>query len=240
MMWRPAIHAKWKKLLFSNYEVDPALLKQHIPFQTELALWNDRCYVSLVGFLFLDTKLGPVPIPLHTNFPEINLRFYVRRKFQNEWRYGVVFLKEIVGLPMVAFVANTFFNEHYEVLRLKDNIRQSETGISVEYRWKKKEWHAFSINCYPGLIPIAENSPEHFFTAQHWGYTKIKDDRTREYSVAHPKWQMYRTSNYSIEIGFEEVFGNQFSFLKNTAPASVFLAEGSEIILEQESTLRSG
>src|SRR5687768_9318119 len=101
-MIRPAIDAKWKKLLLINYPVEPGLLKPSLPYQTEFALWYNTCYVSLVGFLFLDVKIGGIPIPLHTNFVEINLRFYVRRGIKNEWRYGVVFLKEIVALPAVS------------------------------------------------------------------------------------------------------------------------------------------
>ena len=108
-MIRPSIDAKWKKLLLVNYPIDKAYLEPFLPYHTEFALWNNACYVSLVGFLFLDVKIGGIPVPLHTNFVEINLRFYVRRKIKDEWRYGVVFLKEIVALPAVTFIANTFF-----------------------------------------------------------------------------------------------------------------------------------
>jgi uncharacterized protein YqjF (DUF2071 family) len=34
--------------------------------------------VSLVGFLFQNTRLRSIPIPFHRIFEEVNLRFYVR------------------------------------------------------------------------------------------------------------------------------------------------------------------
>ena len=40
--------------------------------------YEGRCYVSLVGFLFQDTRLKSVPIPFHRTFEEVNLRFYVQ------------------------------------------------------------------------------------------------------------------------------------------------------------------
>ena len=63
-----------------NYIVDPALIKRLIPAGTEIDYENGETFVSVVGFLFLDTRLLGVPIPLHRDFEEVNLRFYVRRK----------------------------------------------------------------------------------------------------------------------------------------------------------------
>src|SRR5688500_13593831 len=181
-MIEPTIRAKWKKLMMVNYPVDPQVLTPYLPYDTELALWHNRSYVSLVGFLFLDVKLSGISFPLHTNFVEINLRFYVRRNYKGEWRYGVVFLKEIVALPMVTFIANTFVNEHYETMIVRHKLIKNQNGIFINYKWKKKEWNSIEINCYPELKEIAKGSQEHFFTSQHWGYTKLKEDKSRDYS----------------------------------------------------------
>src|ERR1043166_9215593 len=69
--------AQWRKLIMANYVVDAAILKPFIPSNTELDLFKDKCFVSLVGFMFQDTRLKGIRIPLHKNFEEINLRFYV-------------------------------------------------------------------------------------------------------------------------------------------------------------------
>ena len=50
-------------------------------------------FVSLVGFRFLRTRVRGVAIPWHTDFEEVNLRFYVRRRAPGgEERRGVVFV----------------------------------------------------------------------------------------------------------------------------------------------------
>ena len=51
------LKAEWRKLIMANYEVDPTVLQPFVPFGTELDLWNDNCYVSAVGFMFLNTKV---------------------------------------------------------------------------------------------------------------------------------------------------------------------------------------
>ena len=99
--------AEWRKLVMLNYLVEPELLYPYVPYGTELDYWNGKLHVSLVGFMFLNTKVLGLPIPFHRNFEEMNLRFYVRCKQDGEWRRGVVFIKEIVPKFMISFVARS-------------------------------------------------------------------------------------------------------------------------------------
>ncbi len=89
------LKAEWRKLAFANYIIDKDVLKKYIPFGTELDLWNGNCYISLIGFMFVDTKLLGIRIPFHINFEEVNLRFYVKRLENGEWKRGVVSLKKL-------------------------------------------------------------------------------------------------------------------------------------------------
>ncbi len=106
-MAKTFLKAEWRKLVMANYAVDPALLMNYLPNKTELDFWNGTCYVSLVGFMFQNTKVMGIKIPFHVDFEEVNLRFYVRYKDAGEWKRGVVFIKEIVPKPMLKIVANT-------------------------------------------------------------------------------------------------------------------------------------
>jgi len=71
----------------------------------ELDPFEGGHFVSVVGFLFEDTRVLGVPVPGHRHFEEINLRFYVRRREADGWRRGVAFVKEIVPRPAIATVA---------------------------------------------------------------------------------------------------------------------------------------
>ncbi len=75
----PFLTAEWRHLAMLNYEIDPVILRPFVPSGTELDSWNGKTYVSIVGFLFLKTRVRGLAIPFHQNFEEINLRFYVRR-----------------------------------------------------------------------------------------------------------------------------------------------------------------
>ena len=112
--------AEWRKLIMANYVVPPSLLAPFVPKNTELDFWNGNCYVSLIGFMFQNTKLKGIRIPFHSNFEEVNLRFYVKHKKDNEWKRGAVFIKEIVPKFMISLVANTLYGEHYQTLPMKN------------------------------------------------------------------------------------------------------------------------
>ncbi len=57
----------------------PEVLGALLPQGTELDAWRGKTFVSMVGFRFLKTRVGGIPIPFHRDFDEVNLRFYVKR-----------------------------------------------------------------------------------------------------------------------------------------------------------------
>jgi uncharacterized protein YqjF (DUF2071 family) len=223
------LQAEWRKLAIANYAVDKRILAPYLPYKTEIDLWNGICYVSLVGFMFQNTRVRGFRIPYHIDFEEVNLRFYVRHKSNGEWKRGVVFIKEIVSKPAITFLANKVYKEKYETMPLKHVWDQSEEETIVEYKWKKRQWHSFKVVASNRSNLIDSGSEEEFITEHYWGYTKITDNKTSEYGVEHPRWETYPIKQYSIDVNFEAVYGREFGFLKNETPKSVFLAEGSEI-----------
>jgi hypothetical protein len=223
--------AEWRKLAIANYEVDPGLLSKYLPYKTEIDLWNNTCYVSLVGFMFVNTKVKGIKIPFHINFEEVNLRFYVKYKSDNVWKRGVVFIKEIVPKSVLSIVANTVYKEHYETLPMEHSWKMNRDEIEVIYKWKKENWNSIEVIAENKLTDLKEGSEEDFISEHYWGYTKISESATSEYGVEHPKWQFYKVKDYSINVNFEETYSSQFGFLDSVKPKSVFLAEGSEIIV---------
>src|SRR5204863_1334910 len=115
--------AEWRDLVMLNYEVDPRLLDKYVPSGTVLDSFLGKTYVSLVGFRFCRTKLfGSLAVPLHSDFGEVNLLFYVRRKEGDEKRRGVVFIAEIVPKQAVATTARLIYGENYVCLPMKHHI----------------------------------------------------------------------------------------------------------------------
>ncbi|MBF03811.1 MAG: hypothetical protein CMP76_10995 [Flavobacterium sp.] len=227
--------ANWKNLALINYEINPSILEKYLPKGTELDAYNGKYYVSLVGFLFQNTKLLGWKIPFHSNFEEVNLRFYVKRFENNEWKRGVVFIKEIVPKPALTLVANTIYKEHYQTLPMKYSSMSSGNNSKLSYQWKYNNfWNTIDLITEKTLLPIEENSEAEFICEHYFGYTK-KDNRTTfEYEVKHPRWEQYKVVQTEIMVDFEAVYGSDFGFLKNIEPTSVIVAKGSEISVENK------
>lgn len=234
------LKAEWRKLAIANYEVDPHLLKADLPFGTELDLWQDRCYVSLVGFRFVNTRLLGIPIPFHTHFEEVNLRFYVKRKAEDGWRRGVVFIQEIVPKPALSWVANTVYKEHYVTLPMRYHWREHPDHREVGYAWKKAgQWQEFALKAQLAGRDWKVGSETEFITEHYWGYARINDQKSNEYEVTHPSWKVYEVIDSDIQVDFGLTYGKRFSFLNEQEPLSCMLAEGSEITVESKRTIKS-
>src|SRR5271169_3311573 len=128
--------AEWRDLVMLNYEVDPHLLEKQVPCGAVLDSFLGKTYVSLVGFRFFRTKLfGRLLVPFHSNFDEVNLRFYVRHIEGGETRRGVVFIAEIVPRQAVATVARLAYGENYICLPMKRQVcvEVAKKGLLINF-----------------------------------------------------------------------------------------------------------
>jgi uncharacterized protein len=223
--------AEWRKLIMAQYAVEPATLAPWLPAGLELDLFQNRCYVSLVGFLFDETRLKGLRIPFHTRFEEVNLRFYVRRTEADGTRKrGVVFIREFVPRAAITLIANALYEEPYATLPTRSSIVSTPRELSVRYDWRHgKVWQSLAVEASPTPQPISPDSEEEFLTEHYWGYTKRRNGSTSEYEVRHPRWQIYPVQTYEIVADFAALYGPAFAALNRQPPASVLLAEGSAV-----------
>ena len=218
--------ARWQDLIMANYEVNPSLLAFRVPSGTELDLQDGKCFVSLVGFMFLETRVLGVPIPFHVNFEEVNLRYYVKRETDGETRRAVCFIKEIVPRFAISTVARVVYGEPYECWTMSHD----RTETLVAYDWSKGgSRNRLSVETGESLGVPASGSHGEFIIEHYWGYTSRGGGRVDEYKVEHPKWELFSTKNEQLDVDFGKTYGDEFAFLADEKPYSILLAKGSEI-----------
>lgn len=228
---KPFLTAEWKHLAMLNYEVEPSVLAPFVPAGTELDLWQGKVLVSVVGFQFLSTRIVGIPIPFHRNFEEVNLRFYVRRKAEEGWRRGVVFIKEIVPRAAIALTARKLYYEPYIALPMAHRI-ETESGRlrSAEYSWRfsgRENRLKLMLRGEAQLLP--PGSEAEFITEHYWGYNAQPDGSTLEYRVEHPRWRVYDVAEAILDCDVSGLYGECFSAALSRRPSSAFLAEGSSV-----------
>jgi len=228
---RQFLKARWINLVMINYEVDPDILMPYLPPGTELDFWQGKALASMVGFLFHQTKVMNVSWPLHTNFEEVNLRFYVKYFNGTEWKRGAVFVSEIVPKPMIALIANNLYKEHYRALPMRHSIIKSDADhTQYLYEWKLKgRWNKLGATVGNTRKPIQPGSAEEFIFDHYWGYNKLSETQTMEYQVEHISWNTGDTADYIFDADVASLYGPPFEPWLKQEPVSVFFADGSDI-----------
>ena len=221
------LEARWENLCLFTYAVPPAVLQPYLPEGLELDTIGADAFVSLVAFDFLDTSVFGVKWPGFVNFPEINLRFYVRRGAEER---GVVFIRELVPQFFVAAMARLTYNEPYLSCPMKSKIVRNDNRIEVEHNLKfSGKDYSIKLSADSSSFLPDETSTEHFFKEHKWGYGKSHTGRTIRYEVNHPFWDVHPVLSHSLELDFGVVYGSNFAFLNKAQLHSIIFARGSEV-----------
>ncbi len=219
-----------------NYEIAPVVLRPYLPAGTELDVWQERTFVSVVGFLFLRTRVLGWSIPFHQEFEEVNLRFYVRRKTAEGWRRGVVFIKEMVPRFAIAAAARLAYHEHYVAVPMRHAVDlPAHSGRGrIEYGWRHRgRWNALRVRTIGDAQPLRSDSEAEFITEHYWGYAARPDGGCVEYQVEHPRWPVWAVDEAVLDCDVAGVYGQPFVEALGQAASSAFVAQGSPVIVRR-------
>jgi uncharacterized protein YqjF (DUF2071 family) len=240
---RAFLTAQWRHLPMLNFEVDQAILEPYLPRGLELDSWNGKHYVSLVGFMFLDARLLGIRIPFHGRFPEVNLRFYVRRPGTIEDRRGVVFIRELVPKWCVSFVAGRVYHESFLTVPMRYRIADASDAAApttVEYDWRfGGRWNRLHVEAAGAWRRPEAGSLEEFVVEHYWGYTRQPDGGCLEYSVAHPPWSIRCVTHAELDCDAVALYGPALGAALSRPAESAFLADGSGVSVRKAHALET-
>jgi uncharacterized protein len=228
---RVFLSAEWRNLVMLNYEVDPALLNDHVPSGTTLDSFRGKTYVSLVGFRFCRSKLfGYFSVPFHSNFDEVNLRFYVRRQKDGEVRRGVVFIAEVVPRRAIAITARLVYGENYKYAPMRHGIESVGANKRIEFQFQiQDQWCRLSAEA-AGIPAVPQaGTLEQFITEHYWGYSAQSFGKSIEYHVSHVPWKVWSTSSSGFGGDASFLYGPELAKILQQHPDSAFVAEGSPV-----------
>ena len=231
----PFLTAEWRNLVVLNYRIDSAVLAPRVPPGLSISHHPDGCYVSVLAFQFLNTRLKGTKIPGHVNFPEVNLRFYAHPTScvipetgeVPESDKGVVFLQELVPKAMVAWTARFLYGEPYRTVALTGEVNDPH----YRYHWqmKGKQYKIAAERTGDWYLP-EEDGPENRMIAHF-----RRSGRTVAYSIERPPWRC-ATAVVTVSGDLSEVYGPEVGkYLRD--PVSSFLADGSAIAVSHPEQL---
>lgn len=225
---KPYISAVWSNLLVITYEVDKNLLRRFIPAKTELPDYKEKYLLSIVAFIFSEPAFRGFKMPFFKHFPEINLRFYVKSFVNNEWKTGVVFIKEISPSRFIGVTAKLLYNENFITANLNGSVNLTGGINRVKYDCNT----AVGLNRVgietesSGYLPVP-GSIESFICDQYLAFTSVSKEHTLSFEVRHRPWRVFRriATEITFDPGIFQVKGITKSILGKLL--SSFMMDGS-------------
>ena len=226
-MSTPFLTATWRHLVLMNWRVDENLLVSHLPSGVELDRWDGDCWASLVGFQFLHMSVKGMPAFGYRDFPEINLRFYVKRQVSGETRRGVVFIREITPHHMVGWVARALYNEPYITMPMRQSVDESHALYQLQI---DGQWQGLGVRTAGAWRD--QDEAELFITEHYWGYNTQRNGDAMEYQVEHPTWRARSIEPDCLDLDIEKLYGEKWAQALDTKPDSMVFAEGSGVTVQ--------
>jgi uncharacterized protein len=178
----------WHDLLFAHWPVDPGYMRAKIPSAFELDLFNSRAWIGIVPFHMTNVAPRGVPsLPWISEFPELNVRTYVRVAD----RPGVFFFSLDAGSAVAVQAARTLLNLPYYSASMK--VAMDARSIRYDSRRDGADTRAEFVATYEPAGPVfnaEEGSLEYFLTERYCLYNIGHGGTPYRLHIHHPPWPL--------------------------------------------------
>jgi uncharacterized protein YqjF (DUF2071 family) len=181
----------WHDLLFAHWPVDAAVLRENIPAGFELDTFDGQAWVAVVPFQMANVTPRGVPaLPWVSEFPELNVRTYVRVADTP----GVYFFSLDAGNPVAVGAARTLAHLPYYTARMKVETRDGWIRYTSRRTSSGAPPAEFAARYRPvgHPEPPVEGTLEHFLTERYCLFTVDKEFRALQLDIHHPPWPLQR------------------------------------------------
>lgn len=228
----------WENLIIKTFSCDAKLLEKYLPNDVELDLYQNKALFSMVAFTFSKVKFFGFKIPLHQSFGEINFRCYVKSKLDGT--KGVVFIKEFAPKPIIALIANGFYNEPFFYKKIQKKIFSSTAYKDICYSFKShKKWFSINASILNKTDKLRPNSLQDFIVDRYIAFVKGRRNTTYEYKINHKPWLLFSIQKVGIPNEILNLLPKKFC---TASEVVTYVVNGSFIsvekgILQQNSNL---
>jgi hypothetical protein len=216
---RWSVYMQWHDLLFLHWPVPAAALQSLLPAGVEVETFDGSAWLGVVPFVMRRTRLRPLPpLPTACNFPELNVRTYVRAG----GRSGVWFFSLDAASRLAVLGARVGFRLPY--FRAAMTCRRD--GDEVRYRSERRHRGAppatFAARWRP-RSPFAATEPgslASWLTDRYCLFAADRRGRIGRTDIHHRRWQLAPADVAIEHCAMTALLGFELS----TPPVSVLAA----------------
>ena len=189
----------WRRVLFANWPVDPAIVEPRIPDALAVDTYDGRAYLSVVPFVNVDVRPRFAPDGLGFRLPELNLRTYVRpdeSRFEDRTPGVYFFNLDVDGLPGVGPAAVLGARLLHALPYYLADIDCAASGDTVRFESRRRHPGARPVRFAATYAPTGETvesepgSLAAFLTERYRLYTEGQSGAVRYTDVDHRSWPL--------------------------------------------------
>jgi uncharacterized protein YqjF (DUF2071 family) len=178
----------WHDLLFAHWPIDAGALREKVPTEFGLDLFDGTGWLAIVPFHMTNVAPRGVPsLPWVSEFPELNVRTYVRV----DDRPGIYFFSLDAGSTLAVQAARTLLNLPYYSAAM--SVRRRADNVEYESRRDDDSRAAILSAVYrPVGAPFAAGSGslEYFLTERYCLYNLDHRGTPYRLEIHHPPWPL--------------------------------------------------
>lgn len=214
----------WNDLAFLHWPLTSAALRDKVPPQLDLDLWEGEAWVAITPFWMSGVGLRwQPPLPGISRFPEMNCRTYVTR----DGKPGVYFFSLDATSRAAIWAARAFFHLPYFRARMSA-VTHADGARYVSRRIEGPRPAEFEASYRPKSSPRrpAKDSLEHFLTERYCLYA-ADGQRLWRAEIHHLPWPLQEAE---AEIITNTVAQSQGIELPSRAPALLHFAKRLDVV----------
>ncbi|MDC0502525.1 DUF2071 domain-containing protein [Euryarchaeota archaeon] len=219
-----SLQQNWVDLTFMHWEVDPDVLRKHIPDDLEIELFEGKAYVGVIPFKMEKVRPRNLPsISFISNFPEFNIRTYVRK----DGKGGVFFLTLDAQSHVTCAYAPFAYGLPY---------KYSKCSLSIDkngfYSWDSKR-NSNSIKLTGvskprgPLLKAKKGSLEEFLFERYCLYVCKKGITYRAYTC-HEQWEFQDAEAELIDNSLTDFY--RLGIKNSLKPDLIHFSKGVEVL----------
>jgi len=177
----------WQRQLFAHWKVPASTLRALVPQPLELDDYHGETYVGVTPFDLCGLRFRFLPaLPIASNFPEVNVRTYVRYG----GKPGVFFFSLDAASRLAVLGARATFRLPY----FAANMSITPHGESIEYRSRRAAANAeLAVRYRPtsAAVTAQPGSLDHFLIERYALYVVHTNGRVVRGDIHHAPWRLH-------------------------------------------------
>ncbi len=194
---RAVMVQRWTDVVFLHWRYPPEVVQRMLPAGVEVETYDGSAWVGLVPFRMEGLGFpGLAPLPFVGEFPEVNVRTYVR----SGERSGVWFFSLDIDRLLPTLVARTAYRLPYCFGRVEHRRVGDIVTSTVQRRWPRPAGDGSTGIAVRTGSPADRDGPlEHFLTSR-WGLIAAnRSGSLRHAAVDHPPWPLHHAEVLHVD-----------------------------------------